>query len=62
MSVQNPLNKCYSEIIYKTGDSAKYNELNELIYLSIRDEHMGYRIEFGEIENAANGIRWNYNM
>ena len=57
--VQNPLNKNYSEIVYKTGDIVKYNEKGELIYLSRKDfqiKHMGYRIELGEIENAANNI------
>ena len=59
MFVQNPLNKNYSEIVYKTGDIVKYNEKGELIYLSRKDfqiKHMGYRIELGEIENAANNI------
>ena len=60
--VQNPLNKAYPELVYKTGDIVKYNELGELIYLSRRDfqiKHMGYRIELGEIEmniNALDGI------
>ncbi len=57
--VQNPLNKAYPEIIYKTGDIVKYNDEGELIYLSRKDfqiKHMGYRIELGEIETAANNI------
>ena len=57
--VQNPLNKHYPEIIYKTGDIVKFNERGELIYLSRKDfqiKHMGYRIELGEIENAINNI------
>ncbi len=51
--VQNPLNKKYPEIAYKTGDIVKYNDKGELIYLSRKDyqiKHMGYRIELGEIE------------
>lgn len=47
---QNPLNKCYPELIYRTGDIVKYNEHGELIYLSRKDfqiKHMGYRIELG---------------
>ncbi len=51
--VQNPLNDAYSEIIYKTGDLAKYNENHELIFVSRKDyqiKHMGHRIELGEIE------------
>ena len=54
--VQNPLNSAYPEIVYKTGDIVKYNELGELIYCGRKDfqiKHMGYRIELGEIENAA---------
>ena len=57
--VQNPLNKCYPEIIYKTGDIVKENERGEIIYISRKDfqiKHMGYRIELGEIETAINAI------
>ena len=57
--VQNPLNKNYPEIIYKTGDIVKYNERGELIYLSRKDfqiKHMGYRIELGEIETTINNV------
>lgn len=57
--VQNPLNKKYPEICYKTGDIVKYNEKGELIYLSRKDfqiKHMGYRIELGEIENTVNNV------
>ena len=57
--VQNPLNKNYPEIIYRTGDIVKYNDRGELIYLSRKDfqiKHMGYRIELGEIENTVNNI------
>ena len=57
--VQNPLNKAYPEIIYKTGDIVKENERGERIYISRKDfqiKHMGYRIELGEIETAINAI------
>ena len=57
--VQNPLNKAYPEIIYKTGDIVKENEKGEIIYISRKDfqiKHMGYRIELGEIETAINAI------
>lgn len=57
--IQNPLNKNYPEIIYKTGDIVKENERGEIIYISRKDfqiKHMGYRIELGEIENAINNI------
>lgn len=52
--VQNPLNQLYPELIYKTGDLAKYNEEGELIFVSRKDyqiKHMGHRIELGEIES-----------
>lgn len=57
--VQNPLNKSYPEIVYKTGDIVKYNEFGELEYIGRKDfqiKHMGYRIELGEIENAVQSI------
>ena len=57
--VQNPLNPYFPEIIYKTGDIVKYNEYDEIIYISRKDfqiKHMGYRIELGEIENRINNI------
>lgn len=55
---QNPINLLYPERMYRTGDIVKYNEKNELIYMSRKDfqiKHMGYRIELGEIENALGG-------
>ncbi len=57
--VENPINKGYKERIYRTGDLVKYNEKDELIYLSRKDfqiKHMGYRIELGEIETALAGL------
>jgi non-ribosomal peptide synthetase component F len=57
--VQNPLNKSYPEIIYRTGDIAKYNTRGEIIYLSRKDfqiKHMGHRIELGEIETAVSSL------
>ena len=57
--IQNPINKNYPEIVYKTGDIAKYNENEELIYISRKDyqiKHMGYRIELGEIEKNIYSI------
>lgn len=56
---QNPLNKVYPELIYRTGDLASYNEFGELVFSSRKDfqiKHMGHRIELGEIEAAANAI------
>lgn len=55
--VQNPLNTCYPELIYRTGDLGKYNEHGELVFVSRKDnqiKHMGHRIELGEIEVVAN--------
>lgn len=55
--VQNPLNDAYAEIIYRTGDLAKYNENHELVFVSRKDyqiKHMGHRIELGEIELHVN--------
>ncbi len=57
--VQNPLNTVYPELIYRTGDLAKYNEYGELVFVSRKDfqiKHMGHRIELGEIEINATGI------
>ncbi|MCK9471826.1 MAG: amino acid adenylation domain-containing protein [Bacilli bacterium] len=52
--VQNPLNNSYPEIIYRTGDIAKVNELGEIMFLGRKDtliKHLGYRIELAEIEH-----------
>ena len=57
--IQNPMNQFYPETIYRTGDIVKYNEKDEIIYISRKDfqiKHMGYRIELGEIENRINNI------
>ena len=57
--IQNPLNRLYPEIVYKSGDLVKYNEAGELMFLSRVDHQIkrsGYRIELGEIEAAANSV------
>lgn len=57
--VQNPLNRMYPEIIYRTGDIVHYNERGELIYVCRKDfqiKHMGHRIELGEIETAVSSL------
>lgn len=57
--IQNPLQDNFREIIYCTGDLAKYNERGELLYLSRKDfqiKHMGHRIELGEIEAAIGSL------
>ncbi|MBQ9610449.1 MAG: amino acid adenylation domain-containing protein [Lachnospiraceae bacterium] len=56
--VQNPLNTCYPEKIYRTGDLVYYNEYDEMVFVGRKDlqiKHMGYRIELGEIETATVG-------
>ena len=57
--VQNPLQKSFPEIIYKTGDIGKKDADGNLIFISRKDnqiKHMGHRIELGEIETAVNDI------
>lgn len=57
--VQNPLNLCYPEIIYRTGDLACYGR-DGLLYFNGRKDfqikHMGHRIELGEIEAALETV------
>ena len=61
--VQNPLNKAYPELVYRTGDIGKLNDQGELVFLTRKDnqiKHMGHRIELGEIEvvaAAGEGVR-----
>jgi amino acid adenylation domain-containing protein len=53
--VQNPLNKAYPEIIYRTGDVVSKNKFGEIIFKGRKDslvKHLGYRIELGEIEHV----------
>jgi non-ribosomal peptide synthetase component F len=53
--VQNPLNTMFPEIIYRTGDLAKYGEDGLLYFAGRRDfqiKHHGRRVELGEIEAA----------
>lgn len=55
--IQNPLNNNYPELIYCTGDLAKYNDEGQLVFISRKDnqiKHMGHRIELGEIEIVIN--------
>lgn len=57
--VQNPLQKHYRELIYRTGDLGKYNEHQEIVFVARKDhqiKHMGHRIELGEIEMALSVI------
>ena len=60
--VQNPLNDCYPECMYRTGDLALLAEDGEYYFAARKDfqiKHMGHRIELEEIEthmNATAGI------
>ena len=56
---QNPCNPFYPELIYRTGDLAKYGEDGNLYFVSRKDyqiKHMGHRIELSEIEIAVNAL------
>ncbi len=56
---QNPLNKVYPELIYRTGDLAKYGEDGLFYFVSRKDyqiKHMGHRIELSEVEIAINSL------
>lgn len=53
--VQNPLNDKYIDIIYRTGDLAKYDSNKDFVFQGRKDfqiKHMGHRIEIEEIEKA----------
>ena len=53
--IQNPLNACFSETIYRTGDIVRKNSRGELEFVTRKDfqiKRHGYRIELGEIEAA----------
>jgi acyl-coenzyme A synthetase/AMP-(fatty) acid ligase len=57
--VQNPLNRNYPELIYRTGDLVHRNEFGEIMFDGRKDfqiKHLGYRIELAEIENAVLAI------
>lgn len=54
--VQNPLNKAYPELIYRTGDIGLINDEGEIIFKGRKDtliKHSGYRIELSEIEHVV---------
>lgn len=56
--VQNPLQKHYQEMVYRTGDIGRYQN-GELVFVSRKDnqiKHMGHRIELGEIETVTGRI------
>lgn len=52
--VQNPINKNWIELLYRTGDLA-YQEKQEFVFAGRKDfqvKRLGHRIELGEIENS----------
>lgn len=54
--VQNPLQSCYPETAYRTGDQGYFDEEGNLHFMGRLDyqiKHLGYRIELGEIEDAV---------
>ncbi len=54
--VQNPLNTCYNEWLYRTGDIAYIDERGFIMYAGRKDHQIkikGNRVELGEIETAA---------
>lgn len=54
--VQNPLNRVYPELIYRTGDIVAWNQYGELVFRGRKDtliKHLGYRIELAEIEHVV---------
>ena len=56
--VQNPLNKKWIELMYRTGDLA-YKNNGEIVFAGRKDyqiKRLGHRIELGEIENAIMSI------
>ncbi len=56
---RNPLNDCYPELIYRTGDLGKYAENGDLYFCGRKDfqiKYMGHRIELEEIELAISAI------
>lgn len=51
--IQNPLNKSYLDVIYRTGDLGYIGENSEFYFSGRKDfqiKHMGHRIELEEIE------------
>jgi amino acid adenylation domain-containing protein/non-ribosomal peptide synthase protein (TIGR01720 family) len=59
--VPNPFSAEPGARLYKTGDLGRLREDGRLEYLGRADEQVkvrGYRVELGEVEAAARGLRW----
>ncbi len=57
--VQNPLNKKYNELIYRTGDLGKINSDGDLVFVGRKDfqiKYQGHRIELEEIDRQVMGV------
>lgn len=53
--VQNPLNRAYPELIYRTGDIVCYDDERRIQFKGRKDnivKHQGYRTDLGEIEHV----------
>ena len=58
--VTDPLNLGWNETFFRTGDMGYLNEKGELVVVGRKDnmiKHKGYRMELGEVEYAAKGIK-----
>ena len=56
---QNPLNPCYPERIYRTGDLGRLDEEGNIYFCGRKDfqiKYLGHRIELEEIEWAINQL------
>ncbi len=56
---QNPLNDCYPETIYRTGDLAYISKTGEFVFGGRKDfqiKHMGHRIELEEVERHLSAV------
>ena len=57
--IQNPLNKAYNELIYKTGDIGVMREDGVIEFHGRMDrqiKHLGHRVELDEVELAAGRV------